>query len=279
MQIKIDWLSISIPVTCPLTQVMNKKEGDLIPMEPRTSKLINWMLSANDLSPSGGRAPFKRSFMSKGQGFSYFESETLPYALLEITGVGCDTLRSMGIETAVLNHWWNDLTRLDLACDMENVIDPRDFIEGADNERFRTRSVLASETGITVYIGSRQSDRYARVYRYAYPHPRSNLLRCEYVLRSREAKQAAEIILDTGIVSLAEGLGNTFGWKHSSWNLESIHALPRARRENHIGSTERWIIKAVVPALKKLIRDGKDSVVKDALASIIAEINEVESNK
>jgi len=149
-------------------------------------------------------------------------------------------------------------TRLDLAVDFPDGVTPADFVAGKKENRFRVTQTNDEDTGLTQYVGSRKSDRFARVYRFNAPHPRAGVLRVEHVLRGRYSK-----ILSTGLItsSIAEQvaiLGNTFGWTHESWKPETVTdgKLRAKRHDKDDASTLRWLIKAVAPSLAKSHNSG-----------------------
>lgn len=143
----------------------------------------------------------------------------------EIGGKACAYLHaSQRLQAVVLKALEvGNVTRLDIAVDMETDTDPRDFVEQRSNKRQKSVETAVSSTGTTCYIGSRKSDRYARVYRYNDPHPRADLLRCEMVFRGKHADIAARQWLAVGDEELAARAGNIYGWEHPDF-------APKARR-------------------------------------------------
>lgn len=144
---------------------------------------------------------------------------------LELTGKACEELHNAGRLVAIVQTMAivGRVSRLDIAVDMECDVDPRDFVAQRSNKRQKSEETAISSTGITCYIGSRKSDRYARVYRYAEPHDRSHLLRCEMVFRGEQAVLAAEEWLAVGDEEFAARAGNVYGWEHEVFT-------PKARR-------------------------------------------------
>lgn len=258
MNVNVDWLSVSIPRTQIYSWVVKDETGTVKRMyEARERKMFNLISGSPDLKESGGRAPFNRSYHSKAWGFTVFESDRLPYSLVEFTGTGCEKLRDFGWLEGVIADWKDRLTRIDLACDIATDINPITFMRGRNETKFTSESQVVSESGITCYVGSKVSDRYTRVYRYNPPHPRSDLLRIEFVLKSDYARKSAEIFVDTPLHELVKGLFNTFGWEDFgsliAGNGVSLLSTPK---ENHQGKTERWLLTQVLPALQRLSESG-----------------------
>lgn len=257
MIVEIDWLSVSIPLSSILTSAKNDPNVKSV-YAARERKMLNLIMACEDLKEGGGRAPFKKTFHSKSGGFTYFESDNLPYCLIEFTGVGCEVLRSYGWMKNILQDWNDRITRLDIACDIATDIDPIKFTKGrSDENNFSSSSNVISESGITSYVGSKASNRYCRVYRYNSPHPRSDLLRVEFVLRNEYAKQCAKILVDTPIYEIIKGLYKTFGWEDFSDLIKGNGmALASTPKETHQGKTERWLLTQVLPALGRMAESG-----------------------
>jgi len=187
-----------------------------------------------------------------------FAHQKIANALFEVGGIGLDALGSFEAELAVAREVKPRLTRIDIACDIFTETRPDEFAKVRGNEKFKAWSESVSESGHTVYVGSKTSDRYARVYRYNAPHPRHQFLRVEHVLKAEQARMAVESIEESGIEAFVAMLGNTFGWIHPDWSPaentdESVKAWRPERRQ---GKTVAWMYGTVVPCLAGLVKDG-----------------------
>ena len=260
---KIDWLSISLPFNNVLrvdqsTQRLRMPE-DLCQHIPHLGDFIN---IHTDLSTGKGRGVFSRSAHSETGGFTIYWRETLPYSLIEITGQGVDNLRRLKLLPAFIRLYGEWLTRIDVATDIMTDVRPHDFATKRDVKRFSSFSHVQSESGETYYVGSKTSDRYARVYRYNAPHPRHELLRIEICLRDGNAKSFAASLQQSKLSTLVAALGKTFGWTHEVWGQHATDSgLRAAPRDTHQGKTERWLFKSVLPAIKRLLENNADEVV------------------
>jgi len=118
--------------------------------------------------------------------------------------------------------------------------------------------MMNSDTGETCYIGSKQSERFARVYRYFPPHPRAHLLRVEMVFRRDYAKQVAATLVEHGVSSVAKSAGKVFGWAHPIWDVDSAVEVDISvtSPEKNAGKTVSWLVRSVAPAIQRLIADG-----------------------
>lgn len=205
-----------------------------------------------------GRPPYSLGYARSDNGAYCFCSGALPHYLVEVTGVGCAGLGGTGDASSALLEVADHLSRIDIAVDMLTDTLPGEFTKHRSVQRFKSWGEIVSESGETVYIGSKSSDRYARVYRYNTPHPRAHLLRCEFVLRGKQAQEAARAILNLGIEAFSASLGNSFGWSHPDWQPNvTTDAEARAwRPERRQGKTVRWVYSQVLPALLKLHSEG-----------------------
>jgi len=204
------------------------------------------------------RAPYTDAWKSKDGGITLFASETLSHCCIEISGQGCETLISKGLLGKVLHCVQSRVTRIDIACDIETDCRPQEFVGVTTHERMRASGYQTSETGETCYVGSQKSDRYARVYRYNDPHPRSHLLRIEHVFRREYAKVVAEKCAENNIDAIAVASGRAFGWAHAEWQPEKMDdasiQISHDRREQ--GNTVFWLVNSVAPAFKRLCANG-----------------------
>ncbi len=204
------------------------------------------------------RAPYTDAWTIPNGFITLFASPNLTHCCVEISGQGCEALISKNLLADVLRCAAERVTRIDVATDIETTLRPVDFVEKVDHERMRTSGHVISDTGETCYVGSKKSDRYARVYRYNEPHPRSHLLRIEHVFRKEYAKKIAAQICDNAIEDIAASAGKTFGWSHPVWDMAAANEvdLSVVKAEPTMGGTVFWLIKSVAPAFRKLVLKG-----------------------
>jgi len=260
MYAAIDWLSLSVkfdlnPEGENEASVLHKAENALADLLGDTVDLVTagmpWQWST-------GRTPYRASRAREDFGAMLFLSPTIPHSLLEITGRGCELLRDDSRSGNFLLAASDRLTRIDVACDMLTDVRPSEFVSQRDAGRFKAHSSFVSESGDTEYVGSRTSDRYARVYRYNPPHERAHLLRCEFVLKGENAKITARAIMEQGLNSVVVSLGEAYGWKHPVWQPEAVDAaiLPVWRPERKEGKTLYWLADTIAPLIVRLAREG-----------------------
>lgn len=254
----IDYLSISVPQPNLMKQ-WEISYDQQIPfyVDERTwtlSKMLADQVNFREL-PKGGI--FKRHIQFTDIGVNYFEGHN-SVSLVQIAGKGCSILREQGVLSDVLLDWNDRLTRLDIAVDIECDITPDDFALTRKQNRFKISERHDKGSGLTTYVGSPDSDRFARVYRYNPPDPRHNKLRVEYELCDEQAKLIAKRIIETDILHVAEELGNTFGWLHEVYVPSSaVSKSPTPRRNSAKGGTIHWLYKQVLPSLRKIAEMGE----------------------
>lgn len=210
----------------------------------------------------GGRAPYRHALARDDNGVRIFGGGAQTGILYEIAGRACEGLRTDEAARSFLSPIIERVTRLDFAIDVRTGTRPALFCNVRKHQGFRSISFIRSDTGETAYVGSAKSDRFCRVYRYNPPHPRSDLLRIEFVFRRGLAKDAARAICSLGSKqNFIAQLGNTYGWAHEDWKpeVQTDERLKSAIVTRADEDTVAWLYKQVAPALRRLIRtDGID---------------------
>nr|CRY96387.1 hypothetical protein [uncultured prokaryote] len=169
----------------------------------------------------------------------------------EVGGQALDFIRALGSYEDFLERVATRTSRVDFAVDFESEVSVEQFIVNRQGQAFKAHSEVVTETGETRYIGSWKGERFARVYRYNDPHPRSKLLRAEVVLRGTYAKQAMAIVLKDGEVQAALAAHKPFGWQHQIWQpAEAITSeIVSKRHDKEKANTLRWLNGHVASAI------------------------------
>lgn len=251
---KVDWISFTVEIG-----IDENRRSDQLPaailkaMDALHPGLGFWLVDPYVYTPSPGRKPYSVSWWFEDRHLRIFAHPNLSHALIEISGQGCALLEDERLINDVLSAVLNRLTRLDIASDMLTETRPTDFVQQRNVGRFKSSGFITSPSGETCYVGSKTSDRYARVYRYNPPHERSHLLRVEVQLKKMNARLAAQTLLDTSVETTARMLGQVFEWQHKDWQPETnrMEIMHTWRPERHTGKTDYWIEAQVVPALSK----------------------------
>lgn len=274
----VDYISISVPTPKLMTQFHLSLPGDFaFHPDDRTARIIDLILNAGRWNDYGGFKVFDTHVRYEDFGFSYFEGNKSNVSLIQFSGQGCETLRQMGILEEILNDWHDRLTRIDVALDIEGDVDLDILRQAYTNRRFKDGGYEPSQNGITYYVGSRRSSRFARIYRYNEPHPRAGVARLEMQSNDEHAKQVGAMVADMGVTEAYKMLHSIYGWTHPDTILcgEPVPAY-KITRPDTFGSKERWLIKQVLPALKKLAAQGKTQFLGEFAAEIHAIIQEIE---
>lgn len=268
---RLDWLSFTLEVD---------PEDALLPRWGGATELAKYIKGRLGLTVGGtepiaerGRYPYRMSV--SGDGLRVFWTPGTFEILVEISGEGCEALEPTGALEALVREHLGNLTRVDLATDIVTETDPIEFAEMRTNKRHKSHETAVSPTGTTVYIGSRRSDRYTRVYRYAKPHPRSDRLRIECVFRGHQAIALATTWLEEGNEETAARAGNTYGWCHPDWTPKSQNKIEAWRPDRKTHNRSHWYHSQVVPALKRMIREGL--LTKEQLICDVSEKHDLSS--
>lgn len=249
---KIDWISY--------TFWANEKPGNVALHTLRamlTKHLPEWSTIATDQLPAGKRKGFAFGMTNKNHTMSaYISLQGL--ILIEVTGQGCTILDSKGILEDVLQQHQDRITRLDLATDILTDISPIEFVAKRGKTRVTAVGQFTSKTGETCYVGSKKSDRTAKVYRYFDPHPRAPFLRIEYTYRSKQAVFATKHLLQHGIEQTIFSSAQRYAWEHPAWQPGPCTAeeLKAWRPERGEGKTVNWLRTQVAQAVKRLHESG-----------------------
>lgn len=179
--------------------------------------------------------------------------------LVEASGRACDAIREPELSRTIVSSLLESITRMDYAVDIRTGTVPSEFVNARGHKAFRTLSYIQSDTGTTAYVGSPKSDRFARVYRYNPPHPRSELLRVEFVFRRGMARAAAtQYCQQNSNRNFLSRLGNTWGWKHRDWqpDEQSNEKLEVPSVDRKTEDTIAWLYKQVAPAMRRVLQSG-----------------------
>lgn len=202
------------------------------------------------------RAPYSYARRSMDNTRTLFVHPLSAHFTFEASGQAC---AQVGANMPVLlRDYAPFLSRVDIAVDMETNVTPLTFDQACNPARINTRSRLSSSTGETVYVGSRSSERFARVYRYNAPHPRSHLLRAEFQLKGDYARSVGEMVGDgMALNGIAASLGETFGFQHECWKPDSAPTPLKVNTHAQSGNTVYWLTNTIAPLLRRLQREQR----------------------
>jgi hypothetical protein len=208
-------------------------------------------------------------------GCTYMHGDKSPVSVVQFSGQGCAWLRDNGLMEGVIDAWQDRTTRIDLANDFVTDAHPKDVAESVSNPRIKSGGSEVSDTGITYYVGSYKSDRYAAVYRYSDKLKRGGTLRVEYRFSNQQAKWCAAMCRDKGVFDVFSEVHNVYGWRHDGVVLDAGDSkFKSAPRPRTAAGKELWLVKQVIPSLIKEAEKGNIALLvelKDKLCGIIDE--------
>ncbi len=178
-------------------------------------------------------------------------------------------------------HAGGRVTRLDVAKDEKSQAVDYDKIwtellarryTGTMRRPTRTQS---GAQGYTIYMGSRQSDKFARLYNKAAEQAVQGVWnRYELELKGDVARNMSKFIADNGdLVAMFDTITKGMVTLDASWLLEMFYdngsikvALPKLEK---VTDTEKWIAQQVTPAIAKYFQEHLDSDAIKALRDIL----------
>lgn len=259
MDAHIDWLSWTLPVTAEPVDIHDLKTEARIQLKGISNGHYDYCFDGQAFDQAPGRAPYRYSLQRGDGGFRVFGVSHTHTVLYELSGRGCEGLVTREDQQTFAHILMERFTRIDYAVDIRCETDPMEFCDNSEPGHFRSRSDIRSDTGTTCYVGSPKSGRFARIYRYNPPHPRADLLRCEFVFRGKLARAFARDLCSTlDQQELVARLGNTYGFLHPVWQPgvetdEKVLAPHSSKKEQ---DTVRWLYKQVVPAMRRMLKSG-----------------------
>jgi len=205
------------------------------------------------------RPPYRICLARDDHGLRIYGGSHTGTVLFELSGRGCGGLRETEFAFAFIGGVADRISRLDIAADIRCDVQPAEFVNDRFHQAFRSIGFVRSDTGETAYVGSPKSDRFCRVYRYREPHPRSALLRSEFVFRRGLAKDAAAKLLgEADLAAFVAKLGNTWGFAHPIWKPEiktdEKLRVPVVSKKSQ--DTLSWLYYQVAPAMRRLMDEG-----------------------
>lgn len=259
MLYSLDWLSFTVPFE-PIARGSSHLLGPLVEQAVTNylGELTDELLGGQSFTLGYGRRPYAASWGREDGGVRFFGSSKMSHVLVEISGIGCKTLRAQDKIAPLLALVHERVSRADLAVDIETTCRPLDFVVQRTVKRFKAEGYIKSDTGETAYVGGLSSDRFARVYRYDYPHPRWQSLRVEHVFRRRQAQAFTKALLENNYAGAVVSAGKVFGWSHPEWDTGeispiSITAVPLKKTQSN---TINWLYGSVVSSIVKSVNAG-----------------------
>lgn len=259
MDAKVDYLSWTVMQMPDVDQQGRVSLPSVLNiLEQHSPHFFQWAEARPGWQSGSGRGHYGESMMHSLLFAAVRYGGIANHVLIEMPGTACADARDCGELADILLDAAARCTRLDVAVDIPGDVMPLEFVRAGYNERFKSFAVMTSESGDTVYVGSMKSDRYARVYKYAPPHPRAGTMRVEHVFRKEYAKSAVSLLAQSSITELATACGNTWNWQHDAWKpaILTDGKIKSTRADKHEPGRLRWLYGVCLPAIAKAHREG-----------------------
>lgn len=257
---KIDWLTfvLRVPPHDDMYTPTSPPPAAHKAIRAEFGSVVDEMLFQTVSPMKHGRAPYRWGWRDEISRAVLWYGGAADHMTIEFSGQACEALRRCGILNDMLQRGSSLLTRVDVAIDMVSELTPIELVAMREKGRTKTSSTMESSTGVTCYVGSMNSEHYARVYRYKEPHPRSHLLRAEFVSRRARAKNLGAHIAEHGLDSVLSTLWSDAGMPGIlDFNNEDMKiTLNEARPEREGKNTVAWLIKQAAPAFQRMLREG-----------------------
>lgn len=256
----LDWLTLvvqTVPNNDPYTPTQIPLKHRKHIGEELGSEVANLML-ADAQAMKFGRAPYRWGFKSEISKVVCFAGGEAPHLSIELSGQSCEWARMLGIEHQLLQAAVGLGSRADIAVDTNLICTPIELADMVHGGRTKTKSVMQSSSGTTVYLGSQKSEHYARIYRYNDPHPRANLLRVEFVQRRERCKATCEALAEHGMNTVVKTLWEEAGLPDllDFDTAQTLINLNSDRPERDGKNTVSWLAKQAAPAFRRMVKEG-----------------------
>ena len=259
----IDWISFTIPAKLPILAPEQLLQTTYQKLRKDYPNVTGEIIQKHNYVPFVGRAPYRFALANSDRSVRIYGGGSNDTILIEISGRGCDGIRDHALARRICGEFSNRATRLDYAVDIRCRTLPTNFASKRKINTFRSNATIQSDTGETVYLGSPKSDRFARIYRYHHPHPRSELLRVEFVFRRGLARSAVgHLAQSESAQAFIASCGNTWGLDHADWqpDHETNERLKTESRSKTGDKTVSWLYTQVAPAIARLVKEDALSI-------------------
>jgi len=223
-QAKIDWYSFTVPLAGGLEgHGIDVLEAINVALQPVFGQSLDVLQGDGtwSIEPAKGFYAWRATHRASKVAVSW--GTVNAHAFVELAGQSCDWLRLSGAFSAVVAASYLRVSRIDAAIDLTCKTKPQHFVAAGYAKRFKSAGAdIHSKTGDTVNIGNRKSDRFARVYRYLPPHPRSGLLRVEAEYKGKAAKELGKLLAASGEIDAVRAAHAVFDWKHPALVMDFL---------------------------------------------------------
>ena len=258
----VDWYSFTVPLSSERgidPRSLNAEMRIRKAVYDANLPVLGDLLWSKDWKPSKGRQGYSGSFTEKQYGIRCFAAEGQRHIFFELSGVACLRVMSAGMLDDLIQENHERTARVDLAIDLDGDLHPIEFVRNNCHAATKTRSEIVSSTGETVYVGSRTSERFMRVYRYNQPHERAHLMRIELEFKGDTAKGIARLIAEDGLATAQVSAHDRYRWSYPVLQsaIEGRRVPRAARTPQALATWMRWLSEAVKPSLLDRWQSGE----------------------
>lgn len=257
----VDWFSMTFTATI--------RSREQFAQALRDAGLVH--LASYGVAPLAPWSPFSGAIGNEYVRIQWQRNQT--WSHLSITGTGCALDRD-ALHNFIYRHA-DAATRIDLALDLDTQLDP---VQHADCIDARTKSIMQSDAGSTLYIGSRKSNSFIRIYRYNAPHARAGITRIEAEFKSDYAKSVSTALTQGRLDEIAAFIARKSKTEHlPDWKIDK-DTKPVTMRKEKISAGQdgwqRWLKRAALPAVIQALHAGVLSKhERDALVRALKEFD------
>lgn len=260
----IDWAAFTVPIYYteqpPLRHAMAARVKKVLATLADEMPTI-FATSAASWGQTTPQRPYTMAWVCPHLGIRLNADPKRKEALIVFNGQACEQMRKIGLsaQNEVLRQVQQTGTRFDLATDIESNSEIKAIANEGWAKRIVSTSFISSYSGQTLYIGSRKSEAFCRVYRYNPPHPRAAKIRVEFEMKKARAKAVAALAIAEGVDVAARSVAARFEIKHAT--VEHAFAgktrpIKTEATERSQAKTEHWLLTQCVPAFIRLCEDG-----------------------
>jgi hypothetical protein len=217
-------------------------------------------------------------------------------SLVTLSGQDLQSIYQEGLKPEYLARFvaknkWLHASRIDLTADILNIeSSPTDILNAWLAKRIKTHArgidqiigydKACDRTGNTVYIGSRKSDTYLRVYSKGDEQKSDELwTRVEFELKGDRAKVATNKTAATSVGQVLASLATNYiqvsgleWWNRMLAELPSANDILRTSRKSEKTNSQKWLEEQALPAVVKSILRG-DEYTRDEILRALIEYN------
>jgi DNA relaxase NicK len=267
----LDWVRFTVPVETP-------KDEMLPPLQP-------FVDTGEVLKPYPNYDSVRSMVCGR---IDWHSEKPVQRKMVTLTGKDCARYREMGLTDYFLCSWLFDvpgihITRLDLTIDTDDArLRPAALATDWSSDRFKTRARMMSEikgknsegkyAGHTVYVGSRSSEQFLRVYDKAAEQGTDGVLtRMELELKGQKAFEAIAAIANNSTrAAVVAAFRRFFSWSNAGWqsiisgNTVKVEALAEPDKDGR----RAWVEKVALPAVVEEYLKGNEKVTLEITRAI-----------